>query len=285
MKLTRLNQLIDEGETLEGHWELDGNHEVRYRRKGGSEEVKLKASLLEVEPEALILAVTQKKEKHRVTTGLLKLTGTWQLDAKNRIVFEVERAFGKTDVLTFQGAWQVGKHHEIIYTYEKESLKTKTQESNTLVFKGVWNLSERRRLTFTLGVNSESVFRFRGAFQTPSLLAKEGEIRYQVWMEVSGKKRLQTLVLFGTWKMSRDLALSFEMEYEGGRKHTMTFGAEYRLGENMGVEARLRTRDGLPLGLELILTRRFLDSQGQAFLRLRKSLEESALEAGVKIPW
>jgi len=285
MKLTQLNQLIDDGETIEGRWELDGNHEVRYRAGKDAEEIKLKASLLEVEPEALVLAVTQRKEKHRVTTSLLKLTGTWKLDARNRITFEVEKEFGKKDVLTFQGSWEVGEHQKIIYTYERQSLKTKVKELKTVVFKGLWDISERHRLTFTLGVNSESVFRFRGAFQTPSLLAKEGAIRYQVGVEIEGKKTFRTITLFGTWKLNRDLVLTFEMEYEGGRRHTIAFGAEYRINEKTEIEARLKTRDGKPLGLEVILTRQFLDNQGQAFLRLRKTLEESALEAGVKIPW
>ena len=285
MKLTRFNQLMEEGQTLEGHWELDEHHEVYYRSKGDREEVKLKASLLQAEPEALILLVTQRKEKHRITTSLLKLSGAWRLDDRNRIVFYVEREFGKKDVLTFQGAWQVGKQHEIIYTYERQSLKTKTKELNSLIFKGVWDISERHRLSFTVGVNSQSVFRFRGAFQTKSILAKQGEIRYQVGVEVLGKRRLRTITLFGKWKLSGDLELSFEIEYRDGTKHAMVFGAEFSLGRGRTIETKLMNKEGDPLGLEVIFTQEFMDGEAGLFLRLRKSLEESALEAGIKIPW
>jgi len=40
MKLTSLNELIDEGETVKGAWELDENHELAYRARGQEEEVR-----------------------------------------------------------------------------------------------------------------------------------------------------------------------------------------------------------------------------------------------------
>jgi hypothetical protein len=283
MKLTRLNELIEDGEVVRGEWELDRNHEVRYRVKGASEEVKLKASLFEVKPEALVLAVTQRKEKHRVTTSLLKLTGTWRVDGKNRILFEVEKEAGKNDRLLFQGAWELGPHHEIIYSYETTRLKTKTQRTQTLVFKGYWDLSERHRLAFLIEGDTNSRLRFRGAFQTKSILAKAGEIRYSIGVELESRHEVRTVTLFGKWKISRDLELSFEMEYGGGEKRALTFGGAYHFNEDTSLEVRLKARDGKPLGVEVIFWRDFFGKNGQFFVRLRKTFEESAAEAGVRL--
>lgn len=285
MKLTRLNQLMEDGRALEGRWELDENHEVRYRAKHDTEEVKLKASLLAAEPDALVLAVTEKKEKHRVTTSLLKLTGTWRLDTKNRIVFDIERESGKKDILTFCGSWEVNESHEIIYTWEQRRHKRGTRQTTTLAFKGYWDISEKNRLAYYLEGDSDSAFRFRGTFQTKSILAKEGEIRYQIGVEVAGKRELKTLILFGKWKLSRDLELSFEVEYGDGKRHEIRFGAVFHPGEGLTIEAELIGLEGQSLGIEVILTKEFFKGQAETFLRLRKTAEESAVEAGVRIPW
>jgi hypothetical protein len=285
MKLTSLNELIREGEVVKGKWELDENHELLYRARRGEEEVKFKGTLVSVEPGTLVFSTTQKQANGKLVASLFKLTGSWQVDPKNRIVFEVEKKRGKTDKLTFQGTWEVGSAHEIIYTYERTRLKTKTKETQSLVFKGYWDISERHRLTFYLGGDSDSALRFRGAFQTKRLVAKEGEIRYQIGVEVRGRTRLQTVTLFGKWKLARDLELSFEIEYGEGERKAILFGGTYFIGDGTSLEIKLKARDGAPLGAELVLTKEIFGEDGQMFVRLQKTLEESSLEAGVRLRW
>ena len=89
MKLTRLNELVDEKEIIKGRWQLDPNHELIYKSEDKEETVNLKTSLVAAEPDALVFSVTQKQTDHSVVTSLLKLTGAWQADSKNRIVFHV----------------------------------------------------------------------------------------------------------------------------------------------------------------------------------------------------
>ena len=43
-------------------------------------------------------------------------------------------------------------------------------------------------------------------------------------------------------------------------------------------------KEGDPLGVEVVLEKSFFQD-AKAFVRLRKTLEESAVEAGVTIPW
>lgn len=285
MKLTNLNQLIEENQRLKGRWELSPNHELRYKSRDLDEEIAFRGSLLAAEPDALVVSYAQSQSDQKVVRRLAGLAGAWRLDPKNRIVFEVEKEDGKKDTLTFQGTWQVGKSNELIYRYIQQDLKTRRKLTRELTFKGFWDISDKNRLAYWLGAGSNGVFRFRGAFQTGSILAKKGEIRYQAGVEVNGRHKIQDIILFGKWKLSRNLDLSFEIEYEDGKKKVITFGGEYALDGNHRVMVNLKNQDRRPLGLELILTKDFFNKDGEAFLRLLKSLKESRIEAGLKFQW
>ena len=172
----------------------------------------------------------------------------------------------------------MGPKNEILYRVERSL--------HFLRFDGYWDLGQDRRITYVLDADTGSAFRFRGAFQTASILQKKGELRYQLGAEAQGRRgRLQTVTLFGKWKLSRDLSLEFEVPYSGGFRRSISFGAAYAWDSWTALSAHLTTRRGEPLGVELTLHRDFLKGQGEAFIRLRKSLEETAAEAGVRIRW
>jgi hypothetical protein len=85
------------------------------------------------------------------------------------------------------------------------------------------------------------------------------------------------LTLFGKWKISTALELVFEIDCADGRAHEMRFGRVK--SRRTFVAARLTARDGEPL--------KFFskNSQKRRSGVLRKTLRESAVEAGVTIPW
>jgi len=280
MKLTRFNDILEDDEKIKGSWELTKDHEVQYKKDGKNEEVKLKASLLAAESKTLVLSLTERQIDQKIVTSIVKLSGSWRVDGKNRINFDVERESGKKDSLVFTGSWELGENHEIIYSYEPKN----GLPAQSLVFQGYWDLSERNRLTYRLEGDQAEAFRFRGAFQTKSILAKKGEIRYQIGIEAKGKRQLQTIALFGKWKLSRKLDLSFEIEYQDG-KRTLDFGGTYALGNGRGVTVNLKNEEGKPLGVQLILTKDLFDGNGAAFIRLEKSLAEKRIEAGMKFAW
>ena len=186
--------------------------------------------------------------------------------------------------MTFKAGWEINSNHEIIYTYRQTTLKKKTKVTRELAFQGYWGITEKNRLTYFIGGDTDSSLRFRGAFQSNSILAKESEIRYQIGTEVSGKRRIQTLMLFGKWKVSHDLSLDFEIQYAAGAK-TITFGGEYRLDPSGRIAVNLKSKAGKPLGVEVILTRDIFGKNGQFFIRLQDSLEEKRLESGVEFKW
>ena len=90
---------------------------------------------------------------------------------------------------------------------------------------------------------------------------------------------MRTVTLFGRWLVSKDLGLSFETETYGVQR-SISFGGEFGIGPKNSVSVSLKDREGERLGIELVLTRDFFPSDGTAFLRLKKSLEGSRLEAG-----
>jgi len=204
---------------------------------------------------------------------------------KNRITFEVKRNKNTTDTLTFRGAWKLNKNHEVTYAYLEEILKTKRKLSRTLTFKGFWDISEKNRLTYYFQRNDRSYFRVRGAFQTRSILAKKGEIRYQFGIELEKRVKTKTLVLFGKWKFSHKLGLHFDIEYKRGKRHAIVFGGEYNFDSNHKIEVNLKGRKGERLGVELVLTRDFLKKDGKAFIRLMRSQDESKIEGGLSFKW
>lgn len=285
IKITDLNDLERESKLIRGRWKLDTDHVLTYRKEMGRESFTFEASLIAAEPAALVISFTEKQEDGKAVTRLAKLLGTWQANNANQIEFEVSRQSGQNDVLIFRGGWKIGNAHQIIYRWRQKSSNKKNRKLQTLTFRGWWDLSGDDRLVYTLEGSEDGNFRFRGAFQTPGILAKKGEIRYQLGAEAGGKNKIRVITFFGKWKLSDRLELSFEMECADGRKHEMRFGAQFAAAPEFAVAARLIDKSGVPLGVEVILTKEFLRGQGAAFVRLKKTLEESALEAGVTLPW
>ncbi len=275
MKLTRLNELIDRAQIVKGRWFFGRNNELQYRTDGPAKEIKLKGSLIAAEPDALVFAYTETQSGDVTVKRTGKLSGSWKLDSKNRIQFEVEREDGRNDRLTLQGGWTVNDFHQLVCTYTGQEL----------VFDGYWDITEANRLTYYLGGDTENAFRFRGAFQTKSILARVGAIRYQIGVEAAGKPRLKTIALFGKWIVSRDFGLSFEVGYGDGRRKQIAFGGDYRLANDTEIAVKLKSQAGKPLGVELILTKELFSGKGSAFVRVLKQVEESRVEAGVGFSW
>ncbi len=284
MKISKLSDIF-QGDKIKGHWELAPTQGLQYKAEGKDEEIKFKGSLVAAEPDALVVSYTERQSNQKTVTRIFKLAGTWSVDSKNRIAFEVEKETGKNDVLTFKGIWKVDDTHQIVYSCQEANLKTKSKEVQEILFKGYWDISEKNRLAYYVGGDTNNMFRLKGAFQTKSILAKKGEIKYQVGVEVSGKRKIQTITLFGKWIVSRDLNLSFEIEYEDGKKKAIVFGGEYALGQDSTIQIDLRAKDGKPLGITIILTKDIFGKDGQAFIRLQKTVEESRVEAGMKFKW
>ena len=287
MRLDRLNRLVLDGRVIEGRWKLTPRHELQYRRAGGAEELVATGELVSAEPLGLTFRFEKESLQEDTRRREFQLKGRWQADPRNRLTFLVEREEGKANILTLEGGWEVGPGNEIQYRFERTEQKKGARSLHRIRFDGFWEVGEDRRLAYVLEAGSNSAFRFRGAFQTDSIRQKQGLLRYQIGLEAEGRGKgpLQTVTLFGKWKLSRDLSLEFEIPYSSGFRRAISFGATYTWNRRTSVSARLTTPGGGPLGVELSLHQEFLQGRGEAFVRLRRSLKETAAEAGARVRW
>jgi hypothetical protein len=288
MQRTKLNELIEDGKSVKGRWVLTPHHELQYLALDDEKQIKLKGTLMGAEPDALLFSYFEKEAAGKTVIRLAKLQGNWKANSKNQIVFDVARQSGRNDELTLAGTWKVNKAHQIEYAYDTIQLKTKKKKTQSIVLSGVWDITEKNRITYLVGGNSDSTMRFRGAFQSKSILAKKGEIRYQVGVEGSEKqsrgKKIVSIDLFGKWKYSDQVGLFFEVEYQKGQRPALIFGGDYALAKNGAVEVSLKTRQEESLGVDVILTKEIFKN-ADAFVRFQRSLDETRVEAGVKASW
>lgn len=281
MRVTKLNELIRDDKVIKGRWELTGGHEVRYRAESLREELELRGSLIAAEPRALVISLNEVKDDKTLAARTVKLSGQWKANARNQLQFEAVRQSGRNDVLTLKAGWDLNDRNEIVYSYRETQLKTRSKTERYLTFSGYWDFDEHRRLTYRLEADSESAFSFRGALQTTSIYAKKGEIRYQLGIQAASQRRQKTITLFGKWKLSRDLDLSFEVDHaERGR--AIQFGCLARINDHDEITVELRTHSGRRLGAQLIWTKDILSQDAQVFVRLSRLVNESRLEAGYK---
>ena len=273
-----------------GKWSLTPNHDLLLSlRRGKSqpfqESVTLQGKIISVDAGELVFAAHGTTENGRSDSRLVRLEGLWRADDRNRLTFQLKKGDPESP-LVFQGVWEIGEHHELLYRYQKKDAVTGEKKEESLAFRGVWEIHEKDHVTYALGLDGKSRFTFQAAVQSPSLLGRKGEIRYQVGIRLSGRKTvLRNVVLFGKWKVSKDFSLSFEVEYNEGKRHAISFNTSYRIGEKDEIVFALKDERERGLGIEVTFTRSFFEGEGKAFLRLYQDAVESRLEGGVRVPY
>jgi hypothetical protein len=272
---------------LDGTWGLTRDHRLtlslHQAERKRRQILYLNGAIVEAKAHALVVALHRHALDGRRTVQRLALSGRWQADQKNRLTFLVEKANGSHDPLTLQAGWHVGRHHELLYQYRQRAGATPRRAVHTLRFAGVWEITRAKHLVYRLDVSGESAFEFRASLQTPSLNARTGRLVYQVGIGLSGgRTRTEQVVLFGTWKLHRDLSISFEVPYVQGRQQAMRFTGTVAVGKRDAVSVGLLSRQGESLGISVTFRRRWLDD-AELFLRLQKAGREAEALAGVQV--
>ena len=273
---------------LDGTWGLTQQHALKLSLHAGArgrrQTLYLRGALERTKARTLSVSLRRHSGDGRPATQRLTLRGRWAANRANRLTFLVERARGAEDKLTLQGSWDVGEHHSLRYRFRRFDQASR-QALQTLRWRGNWDIPRAGRLVFRVEGDSDSAFDFRASLQSKSLQAREGRIVYQAgigWRK-SGRRQTQ-VVLFGRWKLNRDLSVTFEVPYEGGRLGRIRFAATLALTQRNALALRLEDGQGVPLGLVVTFTRRFL-KDAEWFVRLRRSPKESEALAGVQIPF
>lgn len=274
---------------LRGAWSLTDDHTLRLTmdkasRETFGDELTLQGDIIDVRENALLFALTTAAKDNTRSTYVLSIGGTWKADERNRLSFHVKREGGKVDILTFAGTWELGKSNQIIYEYEKARLIRKKRETHTLTFKGYWQVLDNFRIAYIVSKDTDSAFNFTAK----ASVFKEDYIQYDLGIGFSGRRKpaLQTIRIFGSWRMKKDVGLTFEVEYENGRVRAIAFGADAALTDKGAVSFRLRDAvESRDLGVELELSRKMLKGDGEAFLRMLASRREAAVYAGAAWRW
>ena len=278
---------------FEGKWRIDNECNLELvlgRREEGSASLgslKLKSKIISVDNDTLTFEVHSRDRQGNSHVRLIKLSGAWQADERNRITFTVQKR--SPDVLALEGAWQVNKNQQITYKYETTGLKSGVKAVQTLVFAGFWDISEKNRLTYIFSGSSRSRFDFRVQAGTPSMYPQQGKIKYLLGAGVRQeiRPRAKVVYLYGEWKFSRSSGLSFEMDYGQGEVRAIKFGAQVRLNKQDDVVFALANNREEPLGISVTFSHQFLKSSGaEAFLRLKTGRRSGfGVEVGARIPF
>jgi len=276
---------------IDGDWQLTADHEVKYRPESKNPFVdlsRISCRLINVEPNNLVISLNSHDENGLSHIQLLKLSGQWHADEYNRLCFDITRKISP-NTLVFNGSWQIDDNQQITYKYEHADRKRKDKSLSILTFTGFWELSAANRLTYILSKDSNSRFDFRAQIETPNIYPSKGQIKYRLGTGIRKGKKGQpgkVITLYGTWKFSRDLGLTFTMDYGNGKIYSQEFSVDYNFDSANKITCVLRNNAGKRLGVTLTFTHKFLKQMdAEVFIRLKRSQRDSAIEAGVKIPF
>lgn len=271
-----------------GKWSLNQNYDLELRLEDDSKDVlRIKGEIISAQAKRLVFELKTFEENGLTRFRLLKLSGTWQADEYNQLSFVVTKK-GLPDILTLEGSWRLNKNQQIIYTCEKTELKRKTKIISRLEFSGYWQIFEANKLTYIISSATNSRFDFKVQMESLNLYPKTGVIKYRLGIGIKQAKRIEpkTISLYGVWKFSRNLALSFDMEYTNSQVHSLQFGAEVNFSKNNQIIFDLLAKDGRNLGASVVFTHRFLKRlDAEVFMRLKKLKEAAGVDVGVKIPF
>jgi hypothetical protein len=273
---------------LDGTWSLTRDHQLaltlREGVRAGRRTIHLRGALEDATANTVVFALRRGEEDDRRVVKRIALSGRWEADAQNRLNFLVQKADGAEDRLTLQGGWELGKSHELTYRYRRLARARRAQEQ-TLIFRGTWDITRSGWLTYRLAGSTDSAFDFRASLRSPSVFAREGRIVYEIGMGLAqGRTARRRLTLFGTWKLHRDLSVSFEIRYGQGRISSTTFEGTYTVGPRDRITVALRNSRQEELGLAVTFTHQ-LSRDAELFLRMQRDGAETSAIGGVRLPF
>ena len=269
---------------LRGKWTLDNEHSLvltldKWGNQIAGNKLTVESELIDAKGDEIAFSVTSKDSENNTHIYIVKLGGKWQADEHNRLMFNVEKEAGATDKITLRGAWEVNKQNELIYTYEKSAPGRKEKITKTITLKGYWDIAGKHRILYVFNKEIGSEFDFKVSVGKPAARGLE----YELGVGVVPNKKIITL--FGEWKVNKNLGLLFEMPYAEGKIQSIVFGGWGKLNKDYRLDLRLQNKAGEDLGIDVKLSRRILEGQGEAFIRALRSQREVSIVAGVGFKW
>lgn len=264
--------VVNQEVSLDGTWSLSDNHELcltlnTTKDTGSGNKVVLDGTIRDVAKNSLLFEVAEKQDNENLLTEIIALTGTWQADRNNKLIFKVQKENGRNDILTFNNTWIIDDNHRIVYEYEKADLIRKKKETKRLVFKGYWNITNDYRLYYELDQESKSGFMFNvGAAEF-----EKNRIKYKIMIGKNSEEK--NVTIGGEWKINRDFGLTFEVDYGENEIKPISIGGQWDLSKQDTLSVKMNS------GLEVKIDHTWLDGDGKAFIKYHQGLE------GNKVDW
>jgi hypothetical protein len=263
---------------LKGSWSLDKNNDLvltlnKTKRDSLGNKVVLKGQLKTASKNSLDFSLTT-KNKDKLSSYVIKLNGKWQADKYNQLTFNLKKEKSKHDILTLKGGWKLNKNNQITYTYKKSQLIRKQKKDYTLTFKGHWNITGKKRITYQMDKNGASGFDLRAYYSQ----FKSNYIKYKVG--IITKSKSETITLFGQWKLTKALGLSFQVKNKQGKPYSIKFGAEAKLTKKDTINFKLKDTDNKDIQAQLELNHKILKGAGEGFIRLLKDKKGNSVILG-----
>ncbi len=270
---------------LEGSWRLTAGQELALTlhdtRTAGRQTLYLKGAVTDAGAHRLVFTLAERGTEGAVSGRRIALSGRWAADANNRLTFLAERSGGAEDRLTLEGGWEMDRHHTLLYRHRRQPGEQPAAE-RTMVFDGAWDVTGAARLTYRLAGSDTSAFEFRGAVQSRSLMARSGQLVYQIGIEAGGRRERRRVALFGTWKLGRDRSVAFEIPYRGGRVQAVRFLGAVTASSRDQIQVALSAARNRPVGVTVTFTRK-LTPDAALFLEWRGEQEPRGVFGGVRV--
>lgn len=265
-----------------GAWSLNKDHSLtftldKWNNQCEGNKLIIDCSIISAQAGELVVSLISRDSSGKGHFYLLKLSGRWQADEYNRLVFNITRENLPAQQLIFSGSWELDKRNKLTYSYSRKDLKKKRKITQEFSFEGYWDIADKRRITYVLSRRLGSQFDFKISFD--KLLPNA--IQYRLGLGSSGEKKV--LKIFGSWRVNKRLNVYFEAEPKG--EHSMLLGGSFRIGEGHLIEVALSNSAKKDLGIEARLSRRFFKGSGEAFIKAAASKQEKAISAGVGALW
>jgi hypothetical protein len=272
---------------LKGKWSLDKNNDLvltldKQQRASLGNKVTLSGKLLKATKDSLEVLLTT-KTKDNQSSSVIKLNGTWQANKYNQLTFNVKKEKNKHDILTLKGGWQLNNNNQITYTYKKSRLLRKQTKSYTLTFKGHWDIKGKKRISYVMDKKEASRIDFKASFSQ----FKSNYIKYKIGISTAIKPNPKdnVITLFGQWKLTKSLGLTFQVKNKQEKPYYIKFGAEAKLTKKDTISFKLKDVQNKDLQAQIELNHKILKGAGEGFIRLLKENKNKTLLVGVGFGW
>ncbi len=275
---------------LDGTWQLTSSEDLILNLRGSDsryfgKSIIFRGRITKLDANSISFRIRKSDTLSGLRTKSLQLNGVWQADEKNRLSFNVSKASGHYDTLTFQGKWDTGPNNYITYRVRETIQRTGRKKVHILALKGWWEIAGDR-LIYRFYKESPGEMVFTASLQSHSLRAKEGKIRYQVGVTIEDKRRLRTeavfVTVFGRWRLNHDLSACFWVKFGRGKVESLQAELRKIIAEKNSIKFFVRDRKNRSTEFDITFSRDILPD-AKLFLSLSRFSRQNRIKGGVTI--